>query len=103
MSNYHLQTIWRHIERVISSAKRLHFIGYSFPDADIHLKYLLKRAEVNRGRTWCVYIANNHDDKSPFDADQELRRYRRFFRSGWRHVSDTKLSFQELAGQGLPE
>ena len=47
MSNRYLQEIWYKSEKALKEAKNIYFCGYSFPDADIHIKYLLKRAEIN--------------------------------------------------------
>jgi hypothetical protein len=43
------------------------FCGYSFPDADIHIKYLLKRAQTNRDRPLHFTVVNNFKGKKPYD------------------------------------
>jgi hypothetical protein len=58
MSNYHLQQIWHQAEKVLRDVKRLFFCGYFFPDADIHVKYLLKRAELYRNKPFEIFIVN---------------------------------------------
>ncbi len=41
--NPHLTSIWLAAERVLREARRVIFVGYSLPDDDIHVTYLLKR------------------------------------------------------------
>jgi NAD-dependent SIR2 family protein deacetylase len=101
MSNYHLQTIWRKAERALVSAKRIVFCGYSLPDADIHIKYMLKRAELNRtGRAASVFVVNDHGSKTPEDRSYEMARYRRLFRDPSR-IRFKQLSFEQFCEQGL--
>jgi hypothetical protein len=59
MSNFYLQQIWYKSEIALRQAKNIIFCGYSFSDADIHVKYLLKRAEINNGHTPEIYIINS--------------------------------------------
>ena len=89
MSNIYLQEIWKIADILLLRAKRIFFCGYSFPDADIHVKYLFKRSEINRTKPLEVFIINNHKDKKQIDKDYEEVRYKRFF--GHR----TKLSYME--------
>lgn len=42
--NYYLQTVWSKLHTTLSAADKLVFIGYSMPDADVMIKYALKRA-----------------------------------------------------------
>jgi hypothetical protein len=100
MTNFHLQQVWRKAEDHLMAAKRLVFCGYSLPDADMHIKYLLKRVEVNRSTPVEVYIVNNHPDKEPSQQREEERRYRRLFRERNR-VHYTTLSFADFAAGGL--
>lgn len=99
MSNYYLQQIWRRAEDTLTAANRLIFCGYSFPDADIHIKYLLKRVELNKGNTPEIFILNNHPEKEDFQKVQEESRYRRFFsRKDKIHYLD--FSFAEFCQNG---
>ena len=88
MSNPFLQEIWYKVEAILRQAKRIIFCGYSFPDADIHIKYLLKRVEVNEG---------DEEEKN------EERRYKRFF------INKTKVkylkneTFQKFCENGLAQ
>ena len=97
MSNFYLQQIWKRAEGELMKADRIVFCGYSFPDADMHVKYLLKRAEVNRaGGPPGVFIINEPQDKKPTDREAEQARYMRFFRDKGR-VHWTRLSFEQFA------
>lgn len=42
--NVHLKTIWHNAYHELSEASEVVFIGYSFPEADYHLRALLKRS-----------------------------------------------------------
>ena len=48
-------------------------------DADVKIKYLLKRVEVNRGTTPDIFIFNDHTGKSGDIKEQEKERYERIF------------------------
>lgn len=100
MSNYFLQQIWRETERTLMATKRIVFCGYSFPDADVHVKYLLKRVEVNRGTTPDIYVFNDHLGKEDNVKEQEKERYERFF-SKKRKVRYLDRSFQDFCKDGL--
>jgi len=97
MSNFYLQQIWKRAEEELKQASRIIFCGYSFPDADMHIKYLLKRAEVNRlGEAPKVFIVNEPDGKEEQERKMERNRYMRFFRQK-DLVHWTKLSFEQFA------
>ena len=89
ISNPYLEEIRDKTENVLKQAKNLYFCGYSFPDADIHIKYLLKRAEINRDSDLNVYVLNRNITK-------ELKeRYRRFFKSEICFIEQTFEDFCE--------
>ena len=117
MSNFYLQQTWRKAEELLRNADHLIFCGYSFPDADLHFKYLLKREEINRyglhgtptelpvseafppehiASSLEVFIVNEHAGKQPLDRKAEQSRFLRFFRDK-PLVHWTKLSFAEFA------
>jgi hypothetical protein len=98
MSNVFLANIWNRAEQVLRRAEHVIFCGYSFPDADIHIKYLLKRAQTNRlpGARACHYtVVNCHRGKSMRAAAEERKRYRRFLGPHRVHYAD--LGFEEFA------
>ena len=100
MSNFHLQTIWRKAEHALLSAKKIVFCGYSLPDADMHIKYMLKRAELNRSASAAtIFVVNDHDTKKKEDRSAEIARFRRLFRDPGK-VRFKKLSFQDFCEQG---
>jgi hypothetical protein len=74
--------------------KHIVFCGYSFPDADIHIKYLLKRAQSNRDMPLKITVVNNHPGKKATDAQQERYRYMRFLGNA---VEYTDKSFEQFA------
>ena len=97
LSNLYLRQIWHAAEQELIAAERIVFCGYSFPDADIHIRYLLKRAEMNRTNPPPqVFIVNNYHKKASGECDVERNRYLRFFRHK-EQVHWTNLSFQEFA------
>jgi hypothetical protein len=100
MSNYYLQQIWHKAGILLSEVKRIFFCGYSFPDADIHVKYLIKRMEVNSRNTPEIFIINNHKEKSREARDSEQKRYVRFFNKSDR-VNYTDLSFEDFCARGI--
>ena len=100
MSNIYLQEIWKIADVLLLRAKRIFFCGYSFPDADIHVKYLFKRAEINRKKPLEVFIINNHKDKKQIDKNYEEARYKRFFGRRTK-VSYTDKSFEDFSINGL--
>lgn len=102
MSNFHLQTVWRKAQQALASAKVIVFCGYSLPDADIHIKYMLKRAELNRtGAAARIFVVNDHENKTNEDRWSEIARFRRLVRDPDK-VLFKKLSFQDFC-EGGPE
>lgn len=100
MSNHFLEQIWHKTDRLLRTAKKIIFCGYSFPDADIHIRYLLKRAELYGASRFQVYIVNYHDSKSPEEAHNEATRYKRFFKNK-RAVHYLKGSFEQFCESGI--
>jgi NAD-dependent SIR2 family protein deacetylase len=96
LSNLHLRNIWNQAENSCVQANRLVFCGYSFPDADIHVRYMLKRVERFQQKTPKVFVVNNHPRKSSEEANWEASRYRRFFVDK-SVVHYTDISFEDFA------
>jgi len=101
MSNFHLQKIWKVAEMQLSQCDSLIFCGYSFPDADVHIKYLMKRMEVNSNKSPDVFIFNDHEGKSPQIFEEEKRRFEAFFRKKDR-VFYLNSSFEDFCSHGIP-
>jgi NAD-dependent SIR2 family protein deacetylase len=93
MSNIYLGTIWNKAEQSLHAVERIIFCGYSFPDADIHIKYLLKRAQTNRNTQLTFTVINNHPGKASTDIRAEKLRYNRFLGP---QVNYTKKSFEDF-------
>jgi hypothetical protein len=72
--------------------------GYSLPDADMHVKYLLKAAQLNRDSTrerLKITIVNSFESKPISQSEEEFHRYARFF--GYNAVRDASLPFEAFA------
>ena len=93
--NLYLRQIWHAAEQSLLECRRIVFCGYSFPDADVHVRYLLKRVEVNGARTPDVFVVNEHAGKEPAAKRAEKDRYTRFFRDKAK-VHWTELSFERF-------
>jgi NAD-dependent SIR2 family protein deacetylase len=93
-SNVFLSSIWNRTDVSMRKVEHVIFCGYSFPDADIHIKYLLKRAQVNRNGALRISVVNQFPGKNPDVADQESERFRRFLGD---NVAYTDMSFEDFA------
>jgi NAD-dependent SIR2 family protein deacetylase len=94
MSNVFLGTVWHKAEQALRQVEHIVFCGYSFPDADIHIKYLLKRIQTNRKGKLRFTVFNHHSGKKQELADEEKNRYLRFLGPG---VAYTRESFEQFA------
>lgn len=95
LSNIFIQIAWYKAEQVLKNCRAWVFCGYSFPDADMHVKYLLKRVQVNSAPPKIV-VVGWHKDKDPRVADEEKNRYQRFFGAA-SPLQYEKVSFEEFA------
>jgi NAD-dependent SIR2 family protein deacetylase len=98
MSRVPLAVVWTKAFRAMREADHVVFCGYSFPDADMHIKYLVKRAQLNRdtaSQPLRVTLVNQFSGRSADAAQIELERFRRFL--GGIEVTDSGLSFQQFA------
>ncbi len=98
LNNVFLSTIWNKAENILRKVNHIIFCGYSFPDADFHIKYLLKRAQVNRQNILKFSVINHYTGKNINNIEDEKYRYKRFLGS---NVNYTKLSFQEFTNDPL--
>jgi hypothetical protein len=99
LNNVFLSSIWNRTDLALQRVNHIIFCGYSFPDADMHIKYLLKRAQTNRTCELKVTVINQHDGKEFEVARQEEHRYKRFL---GKVVDYTRLSFKDFATNPLP-
>jgi hypothetical protein len=99
LTNVFLATIWNKAEKVLREASTVIFCGYSLPDADMHIKYLLKRAQTNRsGNDLDFIVFNHHRGKKAQISKDEKDRYQRFL---GRQVRYTSLSFEDFVDDPL--
>jgi len=94
LNNVFLSSIWNRTDIALRKVNHIIFCGYSFPDADIHIKYLLKRAQTNRDGELRITVINNHEGKKSEDAKEENQRFKRFLGG---QVDYTGLSFEDFA------
>ena len=95
MSNPFIQEIFLKADKVLREAERIYICGYSFPDADMHIKYLFKRAEIFRGETPEIFVINKPKDDSP-----EKKQFMRFFKDK-KKVHYRGLAFEEFSERGF--
>lgn len=97
MSNYYIQQIWHNIDLALQNSSKLFICGYSFPEADIHIRYLLKRAEMYmRNRGLEVFIINGRKS----EENSEIQRFYKFFKNKGK-INNTNLSFEEFSRKGV--
>jgi hypothetical protein len=96
MSKVFLNIIWNKAEIALREVGHIIFCGYSFPDADMHIKYLIKRIETNRNQDLKVTVISNHADKTPEQRKEEEKRFNRFLSCT---VKYTEASFEEFANE----
>ncbi|MGL4912892.1 MAG: SIR2 family protein [Romboutsia sp.] len=99
MSNVFISTVWREVEKSLRKCDVLVFCGYSFPDADIHIKYMLKRVQSSRKKPPIkIMVFNNHEGKKEDSLEKEEERYKRFLGND---LIYTRNSFQDFASNPL--
>ena len=96
LSKVFLSQVWNIAENELSEVDHLIFCGYSFPDADIHIKYLIKRIQKNRTQPQSLKISviNNHRGKKVETKNEERLRFKRFL---GHNVIYTDFGFEEFA------
>lgn len=94
LSNFYIQEIMLKAITIFRNVRQIIFCGYSFSDADMHIKYLLKQAEQYRVHTPDIFICNGGSN------DEEMLRYNRFFKEKNRIVH-TNSNFEEFCEQGI--
>ena len=94
LNNVFLSSVWNRTDKALRRVRHIVFCGYSFPDADMHIKYLVKRAQINGALRPRVTIVNHFSGKTANACREEEYRYKRFLGS---HVNYTSLSFEEFA------
>lgn len=98
LSNVYLSVVWNQASRKLRTASHIIMCGYSLPDADMHIKYLLKSAQINRDiseEPLQFTLVTSFTGKSQSECATELNRYSRMF--GEANVRDSGLSFETFA------
>jgi len=95
LTNVFLSNIWNKCEETLRDVDHVIFCGYSFPDADLNVKYLFKRIQTNRTTPLKFTVINNHAMKTQQAAEAEKLRYQRFL--GEKNVNYSKMSFEEFS------
>jgi hypothetical protein len=98
LNNIFLSSIWNRTDIALRKVNHVIFCGYSFPDADMHIKYLLKRAQTNRDGPLRITVINHCKDKKADVRQQEEYRYKRFIGD---KVNYTTLSFEDFVANPL--
>ncbi|QHI73379.1 SIR2 family protein [Aminipila terrae] len=99
MRNVYLANIWDNAEKLLREAEHVVFSGYSLPSADMHIKYLLKRAELNRDKDsrFKATVINYYPNKILGAIQKEENRYNRFFKNTSDINYIREMSFQDFA------
>jgi hypothetical protein len=79
--NPHLSQVWYEAQRVLRQADRAIFIGYSLPDDDVEVVYLLKRGLAHLGDPKQITVVEYcEENKNILQEDHPVgRRYRALF------------------------
>lgn len=104
MNNIYIQEIFLKSEEILRNAKKIFFCGYSFPDADIHFKYILKRAELFNQNQPKIFIINRDphikiNECTKEEKVKEENRISRIFKNK-QNIRFTNLSFQDFVEKG---
>lgn len=67
--NIYLQLIWKHTYDLLAEADRVYFIGYALKNADVWMKYILKKSQVQKQKEFVVV--------NPQPADQLQQNFSR--------------------------
>mgnify|MGYP000106138109 CR=1 FL=1 len=95
MSNVYLSSVWNKAEASLRKSDVIIFCGYSFPEADMHIKYMLKRVQTSRNNNPLkIIVFNNHENKLTSALKKEEMRYKRFLGED---IIFTNDSFQDFA------
>lgn len=100
IQNYFLHQIMRSAEHALKEVDRIIFCGYSFPDADLLVRYLLKRVELNYDASPEIIVVNDYEGKGKENRKVEEHHYKRFFRDKDR-VRYLDLSFKDFCMHGI--
>jgi len=74
--NPHLVKIWLEAEHTLRKANTIFFIGYSLPESDFHVRYLLKKSLFRKNTYPRIVVVTSPNNTQGSDLH---KRYRRFF------------------------
>jgi len=81
--NLHSKQIWQNAFYELSQAKEIVFMGYSFPEADFELRYLLKKAICPESKITVILHPEDNPDRYASEIQEKLnlpeKRYIQFF------------------------
>ncbi len=82
LTNLHITTILQNIQKEVVNSDYLVFVGYSFPDADLHLKYIIKKAFQFLSKSREIIVIEKEFDSNRIDSPdlKLLEVYQRFER-----------------------
>jgi len=103
MNNPFIQQIILKTDIILRNVEKIFFCGYSFSDSDMHLKYLLKRAEIFNNITPEIHIINYHDGKKEVKLAEEKERFIRFFNNVDNIFYHQDISFENFAKNGVKQ
>ncbi|MGL6107994.1 SIR2 family protein [Romboutsia sp.] len=94
MANVFVSTVWNEVEKSLRQSDVLIFCGYSFAEADIHIKYMIKRVQTSRKKPPLkIMVFNGYKGKKEISLRKEEERYKRFLGN---EVIFRNNSFQEF-------
>lgn len=76
--NAYITKIWLEAEHVLRRATEVFFIGYSLPESDFHIRYLLKKALYRKEGNPRIIVITDPKNRQ---GSSLHKRYRRFFGS----------------------
>ncbi len=78
--NIYLQLVWKYTYDLLAEADDLYFIGYALKDADVWMKYMLKKSQVQKRKQ--IHVIN------PQPADQLQTKFERLLGPVQYHEND---------------
>lgn len=52
--NIYLQLVWKHTYDLLAEADRVYFIGYALKNADVWMKYMLKKSQMQKSKEFVI-------------------------------------------------
>ena len=102
--NPHLAQVWYEAERMLRGAGRVIFIGYSLPEDDVEVVYLLKRSLTHLRPAMITVVEWNEPNPAVKATEHEVgRRYRTIFGDGidW-HADGMDLWLSKAVSSAVP-